>query len=61
MKKMDYGKGYQYAHDYTGNFVEQEFLPEQVSGTKLYEPSNNPAEARIREYLKNCWKDKYGY
>jgi len=61
MKKMDYGKGYQYAHDFPGNFVNQEFLPDQVAGTKLYDPANNAAEARIREYLRNCWKDKYGY
>lgn len=61
MKKMDYGKGYKYAHDYPGNFVDQEFLPEKIAGTKLYDPANNAAEARIREYLRNCWKDKYGY
>ena len=61
MKKMDYGKGYQYAHDFPGNFVDQEFLPESIAGTRLYEPANNPSEARLREYLKNCWKEKYGY
>ncbi len=61
MKKMDYGAGYKYAHDYPGNFADQEFLPEQIAGTKLYDPGNNSAEARQREYLKNCWKDKYGY
>jgi putative ATPase len=61
MKKMDYGKGYQYAHDFPGNFIDQEFLPEKISGTKLYDPANNASEARIKEYLRNCWKDKYGY
>ncbi|WP_276134836.1 replication-associated recombination protein A [Polluticoccus soli] len=61
MKKMDYGKGYKYAHDYPGNFVEEEFLPEKISGTKLYDPGNNAAEARLRDYLKHCWKDKYDY
>ena len=61
MKKLDYGKGYEYAHDYSGNFVEQEFLPEAISGVKLYDPGNNPAEVRLREYLRSCWKDKYGY
>lgn len=61
MKKMDYGKGYKYAHDHPGNFVEQEFLPDKISGTKLYDPGNNATEARLREYLKYCWKDKYGY
>jgi putative ATPase len=61
MKKMDYGRGYKYAHDYPGNFVEQEFLPDKISGTKLYEPGENAIEARMKEYLKHCWKDKYGY
>lgn len=61
MKKMDYGKGYQYAHSYPGHFVEQEFLPDNVAGTKLYDPADNVAEAKIRDYLRNCWKEKYGY
>ncbi|RYE21429.1 MAG: replication-associated recombination protein A [Sphingobacteriales bacterium] len=61
MKKLDYGKGYKYAHDHPGNFVDQEFLPDKVSGTKLYDPGNNAAEARIRDYLRNCWKEKYDY
>ncbi len=61
MKSMDYGKGYKYAHDHPGNFVEQEFLPEKIAGTKLYDPGNNAAEGRLRDYLKFCWKDKYGY
>jgi putative ATPase len=61
MKKLDYGKGYQYAHDYPGNFVAQEFLPDAISGAKLYDPGNNATEARLREYLRQCWKEKYGY
>ena len=61
MKKLDYGKGYQYAHDFPGNFVDQEFLPDAVAGTKLYDPGNNATEARLRDYLRNCWKEKYGY
>jgi putative ATPase len=61
MKNMDYGKGYQYAHDHPGNFVAQEFLPEKIAGTKLYDPGNNASEARLRDYLKHCWNDKYGY
>ena len=61
MKKLDYGKGYQYAHAYTGNFVEQEFLPTDISGEKFFDPSVNPAEMRIREQLRQQWKEKYGY
>jgi putative ATPase len=61
MKSMDYGKGYQYAHAYEGSFATQEFLPEKIVGTKLYDPGNNAAELRLREYLKQCWNEKYGY
>jgi putative ATPase len=61
MKDIGYGKSYQYAHDFPGNFAEQEFMPEQISGVTLYEPGNNASEQRLREYLRQCWKDKYGY
>lgn len=61
MKNMDYGKGYQDAHDHQGNFVQHEFLPDQIAGTTLYEPGNNAAEQKLREYLKSNWKEKYGY
>jgi putative ATPase len=61
MKELDYGKNYQYAHSYDQNFVEQEFLPEAISNTKLYEPGNNAKENSYREFLRNRWKDKYGY
>lgn len=61
MKKLDYGKGYQYAHDFPGNFIDQEFLPDAIAGTRLYDPGSNATEARLRDYLRNCWKEKYGY
>jgi putative ATPase len=61
MKTLDYGKGYKYAHSYEGNFAEQEFFPEQLSGTTLYNPGNNQAESKLRDYLKSRWKNKYGY
>lgn len=61
MKGMDYGKGYKYAHDYPENFVEQEFLPDSLRGLKLFEPGKNATEERMRQHLKNCWKDKYDY
>lgn len=61
MKNMDYGKGYQYAHDFPGNFVQQEFLPEKIAGTKIYEPGDSAGELRLKDYLRNCWKEKYGY
>ncbi len=61
MKKLDYGKGYQYSHDFPGNFVDQEFMPDAIKGAKLYDPGTNASEARLREYLRQCWKEKYGY
>ena len=61
MKEMGYGTGYKYAHDYENQFAEQEFLPEELKGTKLYEPGGNPKEKNIRDFLKIRWKDKYGY
>ena len=61
MKNLDYGKNYQYAHDFPGNFVNQEFLPDEISNTKLYEPGMNQREQQFRELLQNRWKDKYDY
>jgi len=61
MKQMDYGKDYKYAHSYEGNFIEQEFLPADISGTKLFNPGNNPRENELRKFLKEKWKNKYGY
>ncbi|WP_432411619.1 replication-associated recombination protein A [Rasiella sp. SM2506] len=61
MKELGYGKAYQYAHSYQGNFVPHEFLPEEIKGTSLYKPGNNPKEHRISEYLKTLWKDKYSF
>jgi putative ATPase len=61
MKNIGYGKEYQYAHAYEGNFADQEYLPETISGTKLYEPGKNAAEDKSRERLKQLWKGKYKY
>ena len=61
MAALGYGEEYKYSHDYANNFAEQEFLPEARSGTTLYEPGNNTRENTTREFLKNRWKDKYGY
>lgn len=60
MKELNYGLEYKYAHDYPGNFVDQEFLPENISGTKFYEPGQNAKENDIRRRLSSQWK-KYKY
>lgn len=61
MKEEGYGKGYKYSHDFPGNFVNQEFLPDEIKGTRLYDPGNNAREADMRKRLKAMWRDKYGY
>jgi len=61
MKELGYGEDYKYAHDFDNNFAEQEFLPDSISKTILYNPGNNSRENSTREFLKNRWKSKYGY
>jgi len=61
MKALDYGKDYKYAHDYKGNFVLEEFLPDSISNTRIYEPGESSREEKFRQKLKKTWGDKYGY
>jgi putative ATPase len=61
MKDMNYGKGYEYAHDYEGAFSAMEFLPDALKGTKFFEPGKNAREEELRQYLRARWKHKYGY
>jgi putative ATPase len=61
MKNIGYGKDYKYAHQYDNNFVNLEFLPEKIKGTKMYDPGYNPREHEAREKLKKNWGEKYGY
>ena len=61
MKQLNYGKDYQYAHSYEGNFTPAEFLPDKIKGTKFYDPGQNPRENEIRRQLRDWWKEKYGY
>ncbi|UXX80018.1 replication-associated recombination protein A [Reichenbachiella carrageenanivorans] len=61
MKEIGYGQGYQYAHDHSGNFVEYEFMPNELRGQVLFEPGKNAREEDMRKKLRAQWKDKYGY
>ncbi len=61
MKELGYGDEYQYSHNYANNFSEQEYLPDAIKETKFYDPGANSRENGTREFLKNRWKDKYGY
>ena len=61
MKELGYGDEYQYSHNYANNFSVQEYLPDAIKETKFYDPGNNSRENGTREFLKNRWKDKYGY
>ena len=61
MKELGYGKDYQYAHDYESNFAFQDYLPDELQGETFYDPSDNPRENALRDYLKKLWGDRYGY
>lgn len=61
MKDLGYGKEYNYSHANAGNFAAQEYLPDEIKGSKLYEPGDNPRENSLRQFLKEKWGRKYGY
>ena len=61
MKDLGYGNNYAYSHSYEKNFSPQEYLPDQIAGTKFYDPGKNAREEELRKFLKGLWKDKYGY
>ena len=61
MKDLNYGRAYKYSHDFPGNFVAQEFLPDEIKGMKLYDPGENARENELRRYLSSKWQGKYGY
>ena len=61
MKDIGYGQNYKYAHSYEGNFAEQEFLPDALSGSSFYQPGKNPREEDMRKHLRKLWGKKYGY
>jgi putative ATPase len=61
MKELGYGDNYKYAHNYENNFANQEFMPDEIKGSKLYEPGNNSREKAYLDFLKQRWKDKYDY
>jgi len=58
---IGYGQNYQYSHNYSNNFSAQEYLPDELSGTRFYDPGKNAREDELRRYLKQLWKDKYNY
>jgi putative ATPase len=61
MKELDYGKDYKYAHSYSGNFVQENFLPEEIKGSAFYQPGENPREEEIRKKISVMWKNIYDY
>ena len=61
MKNIGYGKDYKYAHSFENNFVDLDFLPDAIKGTKIYDPGNNPREHESKEKLKKLWGDRYKY
>jgi putative ATPase len=61
MKELGYGDDYKYSHSFANNFADQQFLPDAIADTTFYNPGNNSRENSTREFLKNRWKDRYGY
>jgi putative ATPase len=61
MKDIGYHKGYKYAHDFEGNFVTENYLPDELSGKIFYDPGSNPREDEIRKQLVSRWKKIYKY
>jgi putative ATPase len=61
MKQMGYSDGYKYAHDYQGNFAQQEYLPQELAGSRFYTPGENARENDTRKLLHARWGEKYGY
>ncbi len=61
MKDIGYGNDYKYAHQYDNNFINQDYLPEDIKGKKIYIPQENAREKDLIVKLRNQWKDKYGY
>ncbi len=61
MKDLDYGKAYQYSHLGENNFLEQEYLPDEIKGTTLFQPQKNAREEELKKFLHERWKGKYGY
>ena len=61
MKQKGYGKNYNYSHNNVNNFAQQEYFPKELANTKLYEPAQNARENEMRKFLKERWKEKYGY
>ena len=61
MKRLGYGNNYKYAHNYESNFTEQEFLPDEIKGTRFYDPGKNPREEELRKFLRSLWQNKYDY
>ncbi|MBK9271740.1 MAG: replication-associated recombination protein A [Saprospiraceae bacterium] len=59
MKNLDYGKGYEYAHHHPFGFITQEYMPNEIAGTKIYDPGNNPSEEKTKEILLKLWGQKY--
>ncbi len=61
MKELGYGKDYKYAHEFDNHFIDDQYLPDQINGTILYSPQNNPQEEKYLERLINIWKKRYKY
>jgi len=61
MKELQYGKEYKYSHDYKGNFVQQDFLPKEISGKAFWKSGTNQREEELKKYMQKLWQSKYEF
>ena len=59
MKQLGYGNNYKYAHAYQGNFVKQQFLPDEVSDTRIWHPQANAQEMKLKERMQSLWGERF--
>ena len=59
MKELGYGEGYKYSHDFPGNFVQQEFLPDEIKGTNFFKAGSHPKEKEVEDNIHRLWGTKY--
>jgi len=59
MKELNYGKNYKYAHDFKDNFVQQDYLPQEIKNRRIWKPQNNPAESKLTESLRKLWGERF--
>ncbi|MFT3751401.1 MAG: replication-associated recombination protein A [Paludibacter sp.] len=59
MKELNYGKNYKYSHDYPNHFVDQQFMPDELTKERIWKVQNSPSESKLGEWLRSLWKGRF--